>query len=880
MANWSRDKVDASNLNNGQEYTIDSDVSVEQLNSMVNSGLYSQDFVEALTDTPVVENDETGASPSVELVDNVKNGKTYKKFKFKNLSNATSKLYDTTGENTDGAMTQKATTNYVDEKVGYIVNGAPDDYDTLQKIAIKVQTNETSISALKDTQATKNYVDFEVGSLRNELTPTIEGKVDKVTGKGLSTNDYTDAEKSKLAELSNYDDTEVKSLINAKYTKPSTGIPKTDLTSAVQTSLNKADTALQSVPSEYVTETELTNKGYATTSSVESKDIATLNSAKSYTDTKVSGLVNSAPETLDTLGELATALQENESVVETLNSAIGNKVDKVSGKGLSSNDYTTVEKNKLAGIEAGAQVNPTNYVTTDGGEQTVGGYKTFTGLATFKNNLTLNDTSTLYPNNRFNLSANERKLSISYSGATGNDPAGIALEIDVNTNITNFKTTPTVNGVELATKSDVEESGGIVVDEELSSTSGNPVQNKVINARLESMTQDHNLLKTDVVNLNNQLLNKANKTDIPTKTSQLTNDSGFLTSSPSNMATTDTAQTISGAKSFTTHQYFKGGVASSSTGNTSQIVMAKPDGTQQWALTSNDKTFIVNPTTSSTAGQLVCNLGSQMYMSGADLGRSAGKWKDLYLSGGIYNNSGNKLTLPSSAGTLALTSQIPSAITVDSALSSTSTNPVQNKVINTALGNKVDKVSGKGLSTNDYTTAEKTKLSGIAEGANKTVVDDYLTTVSTNPVQNKVVYNEILLRAKTDLSNVDYPLNSAGSTTTGAGDRIIETYISSDKKTWYRKWKSGWKEMGGTVYSTGGWATLTLPISFSNANYKIVGSYSDCDEDNGGVVCFKVASKTTSSCRYAITWVWHGNGYSSGGFSGTRDGIDWYACGY
>ena len=32
--------------------------------------------------------------------------------------------------------------------------------------------------------------------------------------------------------------------------------------------------------------------------------------------------------------------------------------------------------------------------------------------------------------------------------------------------------------------------------------------------------------------------------------------------------------------------------------------------------------------------------------------------------------------------------------------------------------NKVDKVSGKGLSTNDYTTAEKNKLAGIAEGAN------------------------------------------------------------------------------------------------------------------------------------------------------------------
>ena len=38
--------------------------------------------------------------------------------------------------------------------------------------------------------------------------------------------------------------------------------------------------------------------------------------------------------------------------------------------------------------------------------------------------------------------------------------------------------------------------------------------------------------------------------------------------------------------------------------------------------------------------------------------------------------------------------------------------------LKTLLGGKVDKVDGKGLSTNDYTTAEKNKLSGIASGAN------------------------------------------------------------------------------------------------------------------------------------------------------------------
>lgn len=38
---------------------------------------------------------------------------------------------------------------------------------------------------------------------------------------------------------------------DAKYTKPSTGIPKSDLASAVQTSLGKADTALQSYTEQY-----------------------------------------------------------------------------------------------------------------------------------------------------------------------------------------------------------------------------------------------------------------------------------------------------------------------------------------------------------------------------------------------------------------------------------------------------------------------------------------------------------------------------------------------------------------------------------------------------------------------------------------------------
>lgn len=48
--------------------------------------------------------------------------------------------------------------------------------------------------------------------------------------------------------------------------------------------------------------------------------------------------------------------------------------------------------------------------------------------------------------------------------------------------------------------------------------------------------------------------------------------------------------------------------------------------------------------------------------------------------------------------------------------------------IKTALGGKVDKVTGKGLSTNDYTTAEKSKLSSIASGAEVNAQSDWTVT--------------------------------------------------------------------------------------------------------------------------------------------------------
>lgn len=65
--------------------------------------------------------------------------------------------------------------------------------------------------------------------------------------------------------------------------------------------------------------------GLASETYVNNKASTTLSESKSYTDTKISNLVGSAPSTLDTIGEIATALNNNTNVVTALNNSIATK---------------------------------------------------------------------------------------------------------------------------------------------------------------------------------------------------------------------------------------------------------------------------------------------------------------------------------------------------------------------------------------------------------------------------------------------------------------------------------------------------------------------------------------------------------------------------
>ena len=134
-----------------------------------------------------------------------------------------------------------------------------------------------------------------------------------------------------------------------------------------------------------------------------------------------------------------------------------------------------------------------------------------------------------------------------------------------------------------------------------------------------------------------------------------------------------------------------------------------------------------------------------------------------------YDNTTKEIILTLQNGTTVRFSvaDLVSGLVSETQLQTILANYYTKTEVNALLENKVDKVQGKGLSTEDYTTVEKTKLSGIEAEANKTVVDNELDNESENPVQNKVINTEI-----GKLQIEDTRLKATIPTTTGTGQTV------------------------------------------------------------------------------------------------------------
>lgn len=145
--------------------------------------------------------------------------------------------------------------------------------------------------------------------------------------------------------------------------------------------------------------------------------------------------------------------------------------------------------------------------------------------------------------------------------------------------------------------------------------------------------------------------------------------------------------------------------------------------------------------------------------------------------------------------------------------------PFSDEALRALVGGKVDKVDGKGLSANDYTTDEKNKLAGIEAGANKTVVDTALSSTSTNPVQNKVINTALSGKANSshthkasDITSGVIPLDRGGTGSSVSlrdapnGAIIRKLKSNNDNELWYTETKDGalyaTSENGTPVFGT------------------------------------------------------------------------------
>lgn len=483
-------------------------------------------------------------------------------------------------------------------------------------------------------------------------------KVDKADGMGLSTNDYTTTEKNKLA---NIEEGATRTVVDSVFSSTSTN--------------------------------PVQNR-----------------------------VVDNAISNLNTL-------VGDTSVSSQISSAIANKVDKVDGKGLSTNDYTTEEKNKLAGITSGAEVNQNAFSNVVVGSTTIaadsktdsltivaGDNITLTPDAT-NDKLTITAKDTVYTHPTYtSKSSGLYKVTVDGTGhvsATTAVAKSDITDLGIPGQDTTYSTaTQSDNGLMSSgdkTKLDGIETGAnkTVVDSALSATSTNPVQNKIINTAISNL----NTLVGDT-SVSNQITDAIDGLNLSS-----TYIAATQKGAANGLAELDSTGKVPSAQlpSYVDDVLEYSAKSSfPSTGETGKIyVDTTTNLTYRW---SGSAYVEISPslalgTTSSTAFR--GDYGNTAYTHATAKGSA--------FAAGLY-----KITTNDHGHVTAATAVVKSDITGLGI-------PAQDTTYSAATTSEAGLMSA----------SDKAKLDGIATGANKTTVDSDLSSTSTNPVQNKVVNTAI-----------------------------------------------------------------------------------------------------------------------------------------
>ncbi len=222
----------------------------------------------------------------------------------------------------DGEDESNLTTETVDLEASSLVVGLPGEsaYEAFKKYnpnseLTEEEYAEAPINAANAANEAAKAANDAAGKI-GDIDKALAEKVDKEEGKGLSTNDYTDQEKEKLAGLSNYDDTEIRKELSDKASKQ-------ELTEAAAGALAKAKSYTDTKTTELwnnvsdvfdATSEELN-------SNISGGDAQTLTEAKNYTDKAISEIPT--PDVSGQIERHNTSPTAHPDIRELLNTCVG-----------------------------------------------------------------------------------------------------------------------------------------------------------------------------------------------------------------------------------------------------------------------------------------------------------------------------------------------------------------------------------------------------------------------------------------------------------------------------------------------------------------------------------------------------------------------------
>lgn len=366
-------------------------------------------------------------------------------------------------------------------------------------------------------------------------------------------------------------------------------------------------------------------------------------------------------------------------------------------------------------------------------------------------------------------------------------------------------------------------------------------------------------------------------TSIPSATSDLTNDSGFIDKSVNDLdnytTTTDMNTALSGKVNTSSVGVASGVAELDANGKvpSSQLPSYVDDVVEGYYKESDGKFYEESTYETEIVGEadkiyISIDTNIQYRWSGNGYSALGGALQLGETSSTAYRGDRGKSAYDHSQ----LTSGNPHNVTkADVGLGNVDNTADLDKPISTAmqtaLNGKVDVESGKGLSTNDYTTAEKEKLNGVEAGAEENVIETIMVNGSAQTVTNKAV-NLLLTKENVGLGNVDNtsdldkPISTATQTALNGKQDVIQVselptltadingkiyqYVGSDETTYktghfykaiyFRRISYYWHSSGINCW------TLKLPTNGLQVGDPIYNEHDpNCTSEYGTVTAIK-----------------------------------------